>query len=325
MSVTKKTSLSGIRPTGSAHIGNLLGMIDPALDLANSYSCIYFLADLHSLTTLKNAEQLKNWTDDLVATWLALGLDTTEHILFKQSDVPEVTEFAWYLSSVTGMGFLEKGHAYKDARSSGKEVNHAVFAYPILMAADILMYDSDVVPVGKDQKQHVEMTRDIAGSFNHQFGEVIKIPDIVLKEEVMVIPGLDGRKMSKSYDNYIPIFAPEKQLRKKCMSITTDSTPLEDPKTLEGSLLKEFFVLFASADEVADLEARLQEGGLGWGHAKQELFERINERMKAPRERYTDLMNDRAFLRKVLAEGAIRARERAMPVLTRVRKAVGVE
>lgn len=321
----KKTSLSGIRPTGAAHIGNLLGMIEPALSLQQEYSCIYFIADLHSLTTSKDPVKLRDWTDDLVATWLALGLDTSEHILFKQSDVPLVTELAWYLSSVINMGFLEKGHAYKDARATGREVNHAVFAYPVLMAADILLYDSDVVPVGKDQKQHVEMARDMAGSFNSIYGDVIKLPDIVIKEDVMVIPGLDGRKMSKSYNNYIPVFSTEKQLKKKILAIVTDSTPLEEPKSMKGTLLEDFFKLFGTADLINDLESRLQTGGLGWGHAKLELFELINQRVAEPRSRYNELIKDKKYLREILSEGGKKAEAIATPVLKRVRKAVGVE
>ncbi|MCB0336355.1 MAG: tryptophan--tRNA ligase [Bdellovibrionales bacterium] len=322
--VKDKRALSGIRPSGDVHIGNYLGMLQPALGLQAEYQCIYVIVDLHALTTQKDPKALYEQSLDLAATWVALGLDIKDHILFRQSDVPQVTEFTWYLSSIVGMGLLEKAHAYKDAAAQSKDLNHAVFAYPVLMAADILMYDIDIVPVGKDQKQHVEMARDMAGSFNAIYGEgVIKLPQPVIKEEVQVIPGLDGRKMSKSYNNTIPLFAPEKQLRKKVLSITTDSTPLEEPKSLKGTLLGEYMQFFATHDQINDLEARLQAGGLGWGHAKDELFQHINDHIKDARERYQELRGDEQQLLEILTDGAERATEIADPILQRVRDAVG--
>lgn len=323
---TKRRALTGIRTSGDVHIGNYLGMIKPALALQEEYQCFYFLADLHALTTVREPEALRSSTLDMVATWIACGLDTENHPLYRQSDVPEVAEFAWYLSCVCSMGLLEKAHAYKDAAAANREVNHGVFAYPVLMAADILMYDADVVPVGKDQKQHVEMARDMAGSFNALFGaDSIHLPQPLIREEVMIIPGLDGRKMSKSYGNTIPLFCNRKQLRKSVMAIKTDSTPLEEPKTMEGSLLGQLFTLFASGEQYKDLEARLAAGGLGWGHAKEELFEAIDSEISEARNRYIELRQDEANLRRILAEGAERARSIADPVRERVRNAIGVE
>lgn len=317
--------LTGIRPSGDVHIGNYLGMLQPALELQKEYSCIYVIVDLHALTTQKDPKALASQTLDLTATWLALGVDLKNHILFLQSDVPQVTEFMWYLSSVTGVGFLEKAHAYKDAQTQNKDTSHAVFAYPVLMAADILMYDVDLVPVGKDQKQHVEMARDMAGSFNALYGEdVIKLPQPVIREEVQTIPGLDGRKMSKSYNNVIPLFCTEKELRKKVLSITTDSTPLEDPKSMKDSLLGQYMKFFATDEQYQDLEARLQQGGLGWGHAKDELFQLINAHLAEPRKVYNELRKDESNLTNVLADGRERASAIADPILARVRNAVGV-
>jgi tryptophanyl-tRNA synthetase len=319
-----KRSLTGIRPSGNVHLGNYLGMIRPALKRQHEFHCMYFLADMHALTTNKDAGKMKEFSLDLVATWIALGYEHEKHILYRQSDIPMVSELAWYLSCCTGIGLLEKAHAYKDASSQQREVNHGVFAYPVLMAADILMYDPDVVPVGKDQKQHVEMARDMAGSLNALFGEgVLKLPLPQVEEDVMSVPGLDGRKMSKSYGNEIPIFIDEKGLRKLIMSIKTDSTPLEEPKTLAGSLVGDLYKLFASPSQTTDLSTRLLKGGLGWGHAKDELFQVINAYFSEARTRYADLRKDEAFLENVLASGADRAYDIGVPVLNRVRKAVG--
>ncbi len=323
--MSKKRSLSGITATGGMHLGNYLGMIKPSLEMQKDYDCFYFIADLHAFTKLKDPKSIKENVFIQTATWLALGLDTNTHTFYKQSDVPEVTELAWYLSSVTGFGFLEKSHAFKDAQANNKDINCALFSYPILMAADILMYDADIVPVGKDQKQHVEMARDMAGSLNAKFGEdLLKLPEVSIKEEVMLIPGLDGRKMSKSYNNGIPVFAPEKELRKKIMSLTTDSSGLEDSKTMKDTTLGELYSLFASTEQSADLEKRLNAGGLGWGHAKDELFQIINSYFKESRERYYELLKDEDSLLKVLKEGAEKARSISIPVLSRVRDAVGV-
>jgi tryptophanyl-tRNA synthetase len=318
-----KVSLTGIKPTGKPHLGNLLGMIAPALELQKDYSCIYFIADLHSLNGEKNPSVIRESTYDCVATWKALGLDTDQHIMFRQSDVPFVTEYTWYLTNVTGFGFLEKAHAFKDAVAKGKDINLGLFLYPVLMAADILMYDADVVPVGKDQKQHVEMARNMAGSFNSIYGEeIIKLPTPLIREDGDLITGTDGQKMSKSYGNIIEIFAPEKALKESVMKITTDSTPLEDPKSMAETPLGQLYRLFGSKDAYADLESRLQKGGLGWGHAKLELFELINQKLAEPRKIYNELRADEATLKQLLSTGAEKATARAKPILQRVRAAL---
>lgn len=319
-----KRSLTGIRPSGNPHLGNYLGSIKPALERQTNFHCMYFIADMHSLTTLKNPESMKNFTYDLVATWLALGFNPNQNIMYRQSDIPEVTELAWYLSCCTGMGLLEKSHAYKDALSDNREVNHGIFAYPLLMAADILLYEPDIVPVGKDQKQHVEMARDMAGSFNAAFNKaVLKLPEPVIDEKVMSIPGLDGRKMSKSYGNEIPIFCSQADLKKLVMSIKTDSSPLEAPKELEGTLIADLYTHFTSEAQYQDLKNRLANGGLGWGHAKIELFEVIDAAISQPREIYNQLRSDIGAMEKILDNGAERARKIAVEVLNKVREAVG--
>jgi tryptophanyl-tRNA synthetase len=321
-----KTSLTGIRATGEIHLGNYLGAMQPALRSQDTHQCIYFIADLHALTSNRDPQYLRDKTYDVLATWLALGFDHKRHIIFRQSDVPLVTELSWYLGVCTGMGFLEKGHAYKDALAQSKEVNFGVFAYPVLMAADILLYDADEVPVGKDQKQHVEMARDMAGALNAIYGaEVLHMPEPKIQEDVMLIPGLDGRKMSKSYDNTIPLFAPTDVLRKKVLSLKTDSTPLEAPKSMEGITLGHLFKHFSTPAEYADLEQRLQKGGLGWGHAKAELAEAIDARVAEPRRIYLELQNDKKRLDEIALEGANKAYARASKVLDRVRHAIGLQ
>jgi tryptophanyl-tRNA synthetase len=324
MSSHKKRSLTGLKPTGNLHLGNYLGALKPALELSKSYDCIYFIADLHSLTQNRDAAALASQTLDQVATWLAIGLDTDKHILFRQSDVPCVTELTWYLSCVTGHGLLEKAHAFKDAQAKSQEVNMGTFCYPVLMAADILLYDTDVVPVGKDQKQHVEMARDMAGSLNSAYGELLKLPEPVIQEEVMLIPGLDGRKMSKSYNNEVPLFCDEKTLRKKLMSLKTDSSGMEESKTLAGTALGELFALFGTKGQYDDLAARLAKGGMGWGHAKDELFAVINDHVKEMRDRYSEYRKDETLLRKELAKGAEKAQAVASKTVSRVRHAVGL-
>ena len=324
MSSHKKRSLTGLKPTGNLHLGNYLGALRPALELSKTYDCIYFIADLHLLTQTRDAAALATQTLDQVATWLAIGLDTDKHILFRQSDVPCVTELTWYLSCVTGHGLLEKAHAFKDAQAKSTEVNMGTFCYPVLMAADILLYDTDVVPVGKDQKQHVEMARDMAGSLNSAYGELLKLPEPLIQEEVMLIPGLDGRKMSKSYNNEVPLFCDEKTLRKKLMSLKTDSSGMEEAKTLAGTALGELFALFGTKTQYDDLAARLAKGGMGWGHAKDELFAVINEHVKEMRGRYTEYRKDEALLRKELAKGAEKAQAVAAKTISRVRHAVGL-
>ena len=323
MTTSKKRALTGLRATGNLHLGNYLGALRPALELSKTYDCLYFIADMHSLTSNRDPAALASQTLDQVATWLALGLDVEKHILFRQSDVTTVTELMWYLSCVTGLGLLEKAHAYKDAAAQGNEVSHGVFAYPVLMAADILLYEPDLVPVGKDQKQHVEMARDMAGSLNAIYGDLLKLPQPIINEQVMIIPGLDGRKMSKSYNNEIPLFCEEAILRKKVMSIKTDSTPLEEPKILKGTLVGDLYALFGTGQQYEDLSSRLQNGGLGWGHAKEELFVVINEHLRETRARYMELRRDEEALKATLRMGAEKARTIANATLHRVRYALG--
>lgn len=321
----RKRCLTGIRATGQIHIGNYLGAIRPALARQADYECFFFVADLHAAIDQHDGSALAKSAREVAATWLALGLDTSKHHLWRQSDAPEVCELAWYLSCVTGLGLLEKGHAVKDARDKGKDVSHALLSYPALMAADILLYDANIVPVGKDQKQHVEFARDMAGSLHARYGEgLLTVPEILLDESVMVIPGLDGQKMSKSYNNTIPLFAPTAELKKKVMSLKTDSAPLEDPKALDGSALGELFRHFAAAEEYNSLKERLARGGMGWGHAKEELATAIERFVAEPRRRYEELLRDTDSLDRELTQGASRVREIGHTVLNRVRKVVGM-
>ena len=319
-----KRALTGIRASGNIHLGNYLGTMRPAFELTKTHECFFFVADMHALTTNRDPAALRAQSLDMVAIWLAMGLDTSKHLLYRQSDLPYVAEAAWYLSCTTGLGLIEKSHAYKDALQQGKDVSHGVFSYPVLMAADILLYNADVVPVGKDQKQHVEMARDMAQSFNAAYGQpILKLPTPLIQEEVMVIPGLDGRKMSKSYGNEIPLMIDEKGLRKLVMTIKTDSSPLEAPKTLAGTLTGDLFKLFAVPQQYHDLEARLLAGGLGWGHAKEELFVAINDHVKEIRSKFLTLRADEAALNQVLDSGAARAFKVAEPVLNAMRSAIG--
>ena len=323
----KPVALTGIKPTGAPHVGNLLGMYRPAIDLTADHSCLYFIADYHALTSETDGKVLRENTYNVAATWMALGLDTDNHILFRQSDIPEVCELAWILSCFTSMGLLNRAHAYKDALARGKadELNHGVFGYPVLMAADILLYDTDQVPVGKDQKQHIEMCRDMAQRINHTWGEdTLVVPEPFIREEVATVPGLDGRKMSKSYDNSIEIFLPPKQLRKRIMKIVTGTHSMEEPKDPETCNVYQLFRLLASKEQTADLAGRYKAGGLGYGHAKQELFELYESIMAPHRERYDDLMANRDAIDEVLASGRERARTIANRVLDRIRPRAGL-
>ena len=319
-----KRSLTGIKSTGSPHIGNLLGMYDPAIAKQETHDCFYFIASYHALTTVRDAAQLRAMNFEVAACWLALGLDPERSTLWSQHDVPEVTELAWILSCLTHKGMLDKAHAFKDAVAKGKDVNVGLYTYPVLMAADILAFDSHVVPVGRDQKQHVEMTRDMAQRFNHIFGETLVVPEAEVKAAVATIPGLDGQKMSKSYDNAIEIFLPPKKLRKKFMSIVTDSKGVDDPKDPDDCNVFQLYKLFANPDQQADLAARYRAGGLGYGHAKQELYELVEKRLAEPRERYNAFLSDEEKLREILEYGASKARVVARSTLDRVRTAVGL-
>lgn len=316
-------SLTGIKPTAQPHLGNLLGSIRPALALQASHDAFYFIADYHALTTLHDRELVRRYTREVTAAWLAFGLDPERTTLWVQSDVPETCELAWYLGCVSGLGWLERGHAVKDAREHGREVTFGVFAYPLLMAADILLYDTHVVPVGKDQKQHIEIARDMAIAFNQRFGETLVVPEPLIQEDVAVVPGLDGRKMSKSYGNGIELFLPAKQLRKKVMSIVTDSKGVEEPKDPDHDNIFGLYKLLATPEQCADLAARYRAGGLGYGHAKQELYEVLEATLGPARERFEALLADEAALDRTLAHGAERARVHARATLRRVRDACG--
>ena len=322
--VTRPIALTGIKPTGTPHIGNLLGAILPALELTRDNLGIYFIADYHALINEKDGARMTDSIRRVAATWMAMGLDAETNVFFKQSDVPEVCELAWVLSCFTGMGLLERAHAYKDAIANNRSPNHGLFAYPVLMAADILLYGTNLVPVGKDQKQHIEMCREMAQSVNHSYGaDTLVVPEPLIRDEVAIVPGLDGRKMSKSYDNTIEIFLPPKALKKAFGRIVTGSDPVEAPKDPATCNVFAIFKLFASTDEAAELAARYRAGGMGYGDAKGKLLE-VYEAFIAPhRQRYEELLADPAEIDRCLAKGGQKAREIAAGVLDRVRRRCG--
>ncbi len=324
MSSAPMRILSGLQPSGRLHIGNYFGMMEAALKLQHEGDAYYFIADYHSLNTVQDGKLLRDHVRNLAIDFLACGLDPEKCVFFRQSDVPEHTELAWILSTVTPMGLLERCHSYKDKTARGLDASHGLFAYPVLMAADILIYDSDVVPVGKDQKQHVEVTRDIAKSVNHLYGEVLKIPEPRIQESTAVVPGTDGQKMSKSYGNILGIFEEEKALKKKVMSIQTDSTPVEEPKDPDTSLILTLYRLVADADAVKLMEDQFRAGGTGYGEFKKRLFEAIWIKFEGPRQRRAELVADPGYVQQVLREGAERARLVARATLGRVREAMGL-
>ncbi len=317
--------LSGVQPSGKLHIGNYFGAIRQFLELQAEHECYFFLADLHALTTVQDAARLRGLTRDLTTAYLALGLDPRRCPVYRQSDLAEVTELAWYLSVVTSMGLLQRCHSFKDKVAQGVVPSHGLFAYPVLMAADILVVHADVVPVGRDQKQHLEVTRDIVSAFHTAFGvEVFRSPEPMILADVAVVPGLDGRKMSKSYGNTIDLFGPEKEVRRQVMSIVTDSTPVEQPKPVEGSSLYQLLRLFAPEGERAWVERAFAEGGTGYGEMKKRLFEWYLALLGPARQRFLELQRDPAEVERVLAEGVARARATAAPLLEDVRRAVGI-
>ncbi|MEM6962215.1 MAG: tryptophan--tRNA ligase [Myxococcota bacterium] len=319
-----KTSLTGIKPSGIPHLGNYLGAIQPALALAEQYRTMYFIADYHALTTLRDAEAMRSHVLDVTATWLACGLDPKETLIYRQSDIPEVFELSWVFCCLLATGQLERGHAYKDALAKGVQVNAGIFNYPALMAADIVLYDADMVPVGQDQKQHLELARDVALRVNHVFGAgTVVVPEPLISEAPLV-PGTDGEKMSKSRNNTIPLFAHPKQLRKVIMSIASGSEGLEEPKDPESSSIVQLFRLVASESDVAVLADKLRRGGYGWGHAKQDLFEVLEAELGPKRKAFEALRADRNHLHRLLQDGAERARTIAEATMSRVRCAVGV-
>ena len=296
----------------------------PAIELQKEGETFYFIADYHALTSVRNPEALRENSRQVALDFLACGLDPERAALFRQSDVPQVTELAWILSTVAPMGLLERAHSYKDKLARGLASTVGLFSYPVLMAADILIYDSDAVPVGKDQKQHIEITRDLAVKVNETFGQVFKLPEPRINPDTQVVPGLDGQKMSKSYGNNIDIFGDEKETRKRVMSIVTDSTPVEAPKDPERSTIIQLYSLFASKDELADMRERFKKGGSGYGDFKKELFEKLWEYFSPMRKRREEILRDKSYIDNVLARGAKRANGIADQVMERVRAAVGL-
>ena len=317
--------LTGIQSTGTPHLGNILGAILPAIKLSeNSDDESYlFIANLHTLTQIKNAEELRHNTYSVAATWLAFGLDIEKTVFYRQSDIPQVTELAWYLNCFFPFKRMQLAHGFKDKADRLEDVNSGLFMYPMLMAADILLYDAEIIPVGKDQLQHIEFTRDVASRFHAKMGEAFVLPEEKLQENTMLIPGTDGEKMSKSRDNYINIFLPEKQLRKKIMSIETDSTPLEEPKDWSTCNCFAIYSLLANEEQITTMKANYENGNYGYGHAKQALYELILTTFDAQRERYNYYMQNLDKIDEALAIGAEKAKKVADKVLARVREKVG--
>lgn len=323
-----KRILSGIKPTGRPHIGNYFGMMRPAIEWQEMGEAYYFIADYHALTTVHDASALREYTRGVALDFLACGLDPQKAVLFRQSDVPSVTELTWLLTCFTPMPMLENCHAYKDhvARRPDEPPSHGLFAYPVLMAADILIYDSDIVPVGRDQKQHVEVTRDLGEKVNRVYKSAIfRLPEASILADLAVIPGLDGQKMSKSYNNTIGLFEEEKTLKKKIMGIVTDSTPVEAPKDPNASAILPLYRLFATPEDVAQMEADFLAGGIGYGDLKKRLFQTIWDYFAPMRERRAALAADPGYVDRVLADGALRANAVASVTLKRMRQAVGLE
>ncbi|HEY8932071.1 MAG TPA: tryptophan--tRNA ligase [Rariglobus sp.] len=317
--------LTGIQPSGQLHIGNYFGAIKPAVDLQTRGDGYYFIADYHSMTSLTDAAQRRQNTLDVALDWLACGLDPAKSVIWRQSDVPEVCELMWLIGTLTPMGLLERAHSYKDKTAKGISPNFGLFAYPVLMAADILLYDANVVPVGRDQKQHVEMTRDIAIKFNHTYGDTFVIPEPEIRDESAVVPGLDGQKMSKSYDNTLPIFGEEKALRKKIMGILMDSrTPAEPKPDADKNLAIQLLKLVAPADVATDHENRLRAGGLGYGDLKKALFEHYWTFFAPYRAKRAELVANLDHVNAILKDGADRARATASQVIARAKKASGL-
>ncbi|MEM6912257.1 MAG: tryptophan--tRNA ligase [Verrucomicrobiota bacterium] len=317
--------LSGIQASGRPHIGNYFGMMQPAIELQEEGEAFYFIADYHALTSSPEPASLRENVREAALDFLACGLDPEKAIFFRQSDVPEVHELAWILSTVCPMGLLERCHSYKDKIAKGLSPSHGLFAYPVLMASDILIYDSHLVPVGKDQKQHVEVTRDLALKINDRYGEgTLVVPEERIREATAVVPGLDGQKMSKSYRNALPIFGPEKAQRKLVMRLQTDSTPVEEPKPTKGSVILALYALFASEGEVQQMEEDFAKGGVGYGDFKKRLWEAYWEHFAPMRARRAELEKESAYIESVLRAGAERARAEAARVLDRVRRAVGL-
>jgi tryptophanyl-tRNA synthetase len=316
--------LSGIQPSGTLHIGNYFGMMQPAIALQAEGEAFYFIADYHALTSLRDPEALRENSQRVALDFLACGLDPDRATLFRHSDVPQVTELAWILSTVAPMGLLERATSYKDKLARGLPATVGLFNYPVLMAADILIYDSDLVPVGKDQKQHIEITRDLAVKMNETFGQIFKLPEARIRAATETVPGIDGQKMSKSYGNNIDIFGDEKEMRKRVMSIVTDSTPVEAPKDPAQSTIFKLYSLVASKDEITAMREQFLKGGTGYGDFKKQLFAKLWEYFAPMRKRREEILADKPYIDDVLDKGATRANEIADQVMNRVREAVGL-
>jgi tryptophanyl-tRNA synthetase len=332
--MTRETYLTGITTTGTPHIGNYVGAIRPSV--ASSHDAtrhnFYFLADYHSLAKAEDPDRIHRSSLEVAASWLACGLDTENAIFYRQSDIPEIPELTWILNGVTAKGLMNRAHSYKaqvqaneesGSKDPDKGVIMALYNYPILMAADILMFKANKVPVGRDQKQHMEMTRDIAQRFNHRYGDILVVPDAEINDNTAVLSGLDGRKMSKSYDNTIPLFVDEKRLRKLIMKIKTNSLEPGEPKDTEGSTLFEIYRAFATEEETNEIARRYSEG-IAWGEMKQILFDYVNDHIKPMRDEYNRLIDDPAIVEQELQKGALRARELSVPYLAEIRSAIGI-
>ena len=317
--------LTGVQPSGDLHIGNYFGAMKPSIDLQGQGQTFLFVADYHALTQNPDPELLRERVRGVVLDWLAAGLAPEQTVLYRQSDIPAVQELSWILCCFTPVGLLERCHSYKDKVAQGLTPNHGLFTYPVLMAADILLYDANVVPVGKDQKQHLEVTRDLAIRFNNAHGDILVVPEPRIREELATVAGVDGRKMSKSYDNTIPLFGAEKQIRKKCfMKIVTDSTPQDEPKNPDTCNVFSIYSLFANEDELEEMRANYATPGFGYGHAKQAAFEAYWEYCRTFRERREELAADPGYVDQILARGTEQARDIASGTMARVRKAVGL-
>ena len=316
--------LTGIQPSGKLHIGNYFAAMKPMLDRQGQGEMFWFIANYHAMTTVHDGALLRQQTLDVALDFLACGLDPEKTVFYRQSDMPEVQELAWMLSNVTPLGLLERCHSYKDKLAKGIAPNHGLLAYPVLMAADILIEQADLVPVGKDQKQHQEVTRDVAIKFNNQFGEVFRLPEPLIAENVAVVPGLDGQKMSKSYNNTIELFGDPKATKKRIMSIVTDSKGLEDPKDPDTCTIFALFKLFSSEEEQAELAARYRAGGLGYGTAKKELLAKFEERFEPMRAKRAELAANLDYVEEILRKGAEKARAAAAPTMEAARRAVGL-
>ncbi len=318
--------LTGIQSTGTPHLGNILGAMIPAIEASNKpeNDSFLFIANMHTLTQIKDAALLREYTYAVAASWLAFGLDINKSTFYRQSDIPEVTELTWYLQCFTPFPMLANAHSFKDKSDRLSDVNAGLFAYPVLMAADILLYDADIVPVGRDQLQHLEMTRDMASAFNHKMGETLVMPDAKVDMAMMIVPGTDGQKMSKSYNNFINIFLPEKELKDVInKKIITDATPLEAPKDAEGSVVYQVYKLIATPDQSAEMQSKLEAGGYGWGNAKKDLLDIILTRFAKERETFAHYMSDKNALDERLHAGAEKARKVARTTLDRVREKCG--